>query len=380
MSSQSDELTMIQNAVLKPTNLSTFVDNNQTNIEANPEKSKLLTTPVSGYDFNKGINYSELFKSYTTTGFQATNFGRAIEEIELMLKARSESFDSDDFEEDLFIQRQSGCTIFLGYTSNMISSGIRDTIRFLVQHRLVDCLVTTAGGIEEDLIKCLSSTYIGDFHLSGRHLRTSGINRIGNLLVPNDNYCKFEDWVVPILDSALTEQKRDGQIWSPSKLCSRLGEEIANEESVLYWAFRNQIPVFCPALTDGSLGDMIYMHSFRSPGLIIDIAQDIRRINSIAVKAKKSGMIILGGGVIKHHIANANLMRNGADFSVFINTGQEFDGSDSGARPDEAISWGKIRIDSSPVKVYCDASLVFPIIVAETFAKYHHYSLSKKQI
>ena len=85
MSSQSDELTMIQNAVLKPTNLSTFVDNNQTNIEANPEKSKLLTTPVSGYDFNKGINYSELFKSYTTTGFQATNFGRAIEEIELMV-------------------------------------------------------------------------------------------------------------------------------------------------------------------------------------------------------------------------------------------------------------------------------------------------------
>lgn len=58
---------------------------------------------------------------------------------------------------------------------------------------------------------------------------------------------------------------------------------------------------------------------------------------------------------------------------MFINTGQEFDGSDSGARPDEAISWGKIRIDSSPVKVYCDASLVFPIIVAETFAKYHHY-------
>ena len=84
--------------------------------------------------------------------------------------------------------------------------------------------MTTAGGVEEDLIKCLAPTYIGDFHLSGKSLRTSGINRIGNLLVPNDNYCKFEDWVVPILDAMLAEQKRDQQIWSPSKLCARLGK------------------------------------------------------------------------------------------------------------------------------------------------------------
>jgi deoxyhypusine synthase len=80
--------------------------------------------------------------------------------------------------------------------------------------------------------------------------------------------------------------------------------------------------------------------------------------------------IILGGGVIKHHTCNANLMRNGADFSVYINTGQEFDGSDSGASPDEAISWGKIKIDAKPVKICADASLVFPLIVSQTFYKY----------
>jgi deoxyhypusine synthase len=81
------------------------------------------------------------------------------------------------------------------------------------------------------------------------------------------------------------------------------------------------------------------------------------------------GMIILGGGVIKHHICNANLMRNGADYAVFVNTGQEFDGSDSGARPDEAVSWGKIKLDAQPVKVYAEATLVFPLLVAQTFAK-----------
>lgn len=224
------------------------------------------------------------------------------------LKSRGEPFSSDDYEEDNFIRRQNGCTIFLGYTSNLISSGLRETLRFLVQHKLVDCIVTTAGGIEEDLIKCLEPTYIGSFHLPGSELRNRGINRIGNLLVPNENYCKFEDWVTPLLDQMLAEQIEQKTVWSPSKVITFLGSAINNEQSVLYWAAKNEIPVFCPALTDGSLGDMLYMHSFRQPGLVIDIVQDIRRINSIAVKANKTGMIILGGGVVKHHIANANLM------------------------------------------------------------------------
>ena len=83
---------------------------------------------------------------------------------------------------------------------------------------------------------------------------------------------------------------------------------------------------------------MLFFHSYMNPGLVIDVVQDIVKINSISKHAPKSGMIILGGGVVKHHVANANLMRNGADFSVYINTAQEFDGSDAGARPEEAIS------------------------------------------
>ncbi|MED6236521.1 hypothetical protein ATANTOWER_010523 [Ataeniobius toweri] len=233
---------------------------------------------------------------------------------------------------------------------------------------MVDVIVTTAGGIEEDLIKCLAHTYLGDFSLSGKELRLRGINRIGNLLVPNNNYCKFEDWLMPILDQMLLEQNTQGTRWTPSKMIHRLGKEINNTDSVYYWAYENNIPVFSPALTDGSLGDMIYFHSFKNPGLVLDIVEDIRKLNGMAVFAKKTGMIILGGGLVKHHIANANLMRNGADYAVYVNTGQEFDGSDSGARPDEAISWGKIRTDAKPVKVYTDASLVFPLIVAETFA------------
>ncbi|XP_076620484.1 deoxyhypusine synthase [Colletes latitarsis] len=335
------------------------------------------TPTVQGYDWNKGIDYHALLQTYKNSGFQARNFGLAVDEIQQMINARNIPLADDQIdasEDDEFIRRKSSCTMFLGYTSNMASCGIRDTIRFLVQHKMVDCIVTTAGGVEEDLIKCLAPTYIGDFHLSGKHLRNLGMNRIGNLLVPNDNYCKFEDWVMPKLDAMLAEQKEKGILWTPSKVIARLGEEINNEDSIYYWAAKNKIPVFSPALTDGSLGDMMYFHSFKNPGLVIDIVSDLKRLNTMSMKAVKSGMIIVGGGVIKHHICNANLMRNGADYAVFINTASEFDGSDSGARPDEAVSWGKIRIDAKPVKVYAEASLVFPLLVGETFARHYHSS------
>ncbi|XP_058509696.1 deoxyhypusine synthase [Solea solea] len=324
-------------------------------------------TKIKGYDFNQGVDLHAVLKSYLTTGFQASNLGLAIQEINRMIEKRLEPVETESKESgDSF--HTSGCTIFLGYTSNLISSGVRESIRYLAEHKMVDVIVTTAGGIEEDLIKCLAHTYLGEFSLPGKDLRLKGINRIGNLLVPNDNYCKFEDWLMPILDQMLLEQNTEGTRWTPSKMIHRLGKEINNTESVCYWAYKNDIPVFSPALTDGSLGDMIYFHSFKNPGLVLDIVEDIRGMNNKAVFAKKSGMIILGGGLIKHHIANANLMRNGADYVVFVNTGQEYDGSDSGARPDEAVSWGKIRTDAKPVKVYADASLVFPLIVAETFA------------
>lgn len=67
--------------------------------------------------------------------------------------------------------------------------------------------MSTAGGVEEDFIKCLAPTFLGDFSLRGRELRLKGINRIGNLLVPNDNYVKFEEWIMPIFDQMLEEQK-----------------------------------------------------------------------------------------------------------------------------------------------------------------------------
>jgi len=299
---------------------------------------------VKGFEFNENFDFEKFTKSFETTGAQATNLAKAIEIIKKMKK------------ENAFV--------YLGYTSNMVTTGNRELIRYLVEHKLVDVLVTTAGGIEEDLIKCFGDFKIGTFNADGKELRDKGINRAGNIFIPNSHYCKFEDFIIPILEELNYEQQKTGKIISPSELVKFLGGKINNEKSIYYWAQKNNIPVFCPAITDGSLGDMIYFFKNSHPEFKIDVTDDIVEMNNSTIGKKKTGIIILGAGIIKHHICNANMFRNGADFAVYINSNPEFDGSDSGARPDEAVSWGKISKNAESVKVYGDATILFPLILA----------------
>ena len=195
------------------------------------------TPSVVGFDFNAAPTLDALLGTYLTTGFQATNLGLAIDEINRMRAWRLSDVpvaaDEDAALRDPAARAEVKATVFLGYTSNMISSGVRETIRFLVQHRMVDVLVTTCGGVEEDVMKCMRPHSLGDFALPGARLRAKGVNRLGNLLVPNDNYCAFEDWVKPLLHTMHDEQERDGVVWSPSKMIARFGREIDDERSVL---------------------------------------------------------------------------------------------------------------------------------------------------
>ncbi len=304
---------------------------------------------IKGYDFNKGIDYENIIDSYSSTGFQASHLGIAINLIEKMIEEK--------------------VTIYLGCTSSLITSGIRDVVKYLAEHKKIDVFVTTAGGIEEDIIKCFGDFKLGNFSASGELLREKGINRTGNIFVPNSRYCKFEDFINPIFEKIYNEQKDTGKIISVSGFIKILGKEINNKESILYWCWKNNIEVYCPAITDGSLGDMIHFFMYKHPDFKMDIVSDIHKLNEFSITREKTGMILLGGGIMKHHICNANLMRNGADYSVYINTGEEWDGADSNARPDEAVSWGKIKGKGESIKVFGDATILFPLIVAKTFAK-----------
>jgi len=340
------------------------------------------TPIVKGCDFNNGRSIDFILNSFKCSGFQATSLGDAIDRVRDMITWRmtEEEAKTSEFAERLTPKEieNARTTIFLGITSNMISSGTRECVRYLCEHNMIDCIVTTTGAVEEDIMKCFNPHYVDSFEYEPKEARLKGQNRIGNLLVPNNHYYQFDNWFAPILRKMIEEQKTKKIVWTPSKMIRRFGKEINNKESVWYWCYKNNIPVFCPAITDGAIGDVIYFTSYEDDSFILDISRDTKYINNIAIDAYKSGMIILGGGVIKHHICNANLMRNGADFSVYVNTAHSWDGSDSGAKPDEAITWGKIKTDAKPIKIHGDATLIFPLIVAGTFAHPDYHELSKK--
>ncbi len=304
---------------------------------------------IKGYDFNLGTDYKKIVEGFASSGFQASNLAKAAEIINNMIAEKA--------------------TIYLGYTSNMVSSGVREAISFLVKNRKVNVCVTTGGGVEEDIIKCLGDFILGDFRAKGAELRERAVNRIGNIFVPNSRYVAFEKFVMPVLEELYNEQRQRGKPLTTYEIVWKLGEKIADERSICHWAWKNQIKIHCPTIMDGSLGDMIYFFKFKHEDFAIDIAQDTKELNDSTIGLEKSGVIILGTGIVKHSILNANMYRNGADYAVYINTAPEFDGSDSGALPEEAVSWGKLAEESQRIKVFGDATILFPLIVAESFAK-----------
>ena len=311
-----------------------------------PEKTADLAgfPEIKGYDFNEKFDFDNFLKSFATTGFQATNLSKAIQIIKAMKREKA--------------------TIFLSYTSNIVSSGVRDVIRYLVEHKFVDVLVTTAGGIEEDIIKTLKPFALGSFSADGRALMEKGINRIGNIFVPNDRYVYFEKEMNKILAEVYKQQEKIKRPLCTSEIIEIAGNYINNKESIIYWAAKNKIPVFCPAITDGSFGDMIFFMKQRQPKFMVDVSEDMKKIINMTLHADKTGVVVLGGGVAKHYTLNAQIFREGAEFAVYINTGEEYDGSDSGARIDEAVSWSKIKPNAPSVKVHGDATIIFPLVVA----------------
>ena len=304
---------------------------------------------IQGYDFEQGFNFDQFLQSYATTGFQATHLAQGIEIVNAM--------------------RREKATIFLTYTSNIITSGLRDIIKYLVKHRKVDVLVTSAGGVEEDIIKSLKPFALGQFNASGKLLFEHGINRTGNIFIPNDRYAVFDQFMQKFLERIYTIQKEQEKIFCPKDLIRELGLEINQDDSILYWAAKNNIPIFCPGIVDGSLGDLIVFFKQSHPDFLLDVSKEVLEITKLALNCEKTGGILLGGGSSKHFALNANIFREGFDYAVYINTAEEYDGSDSGAKPDEAVSWGKIKPEAPAVKIHGDATIVFPLLVAGALAE-----------
>ncbi len=232
-------------------------------------------------------------------------------------------------------------------------------------------MVTTTGGIEDDIIKTHKAFLHGSFDADGAKLRQRSVNRTGNIFIPNERYIWFEDFTKRSLEKLYAEHKAGGRAITSIDVVKMLGRELDGkkycEESFVYWAYKNSIPLLCVPLADGALGDHIYFFKKKHPDFLIDLVKEVEALYDAVLVADKVGAIIIGGSVPKHHIMNACMLRDGADYTVYINTAHEEEGSNAGANLEEAKSWGKAAHNENSVKVWGEASIVFPLLVAGAF-------------
>ena len=281
----------------------------------------------------------ELVSGMQDAGFQATHLGDAVELIEKMKK--------------------ENCTIFFGFTANLVASGLRGIVREMCEKKFVDAIVTTAGSIDHDIIKSFMPYKKGAFNVDDVELHQKGVNRIGNIFVENKGFELLEEKVQPWFKEIYENGKSTG----PSQLARFIGEKLP-ESSFLHHAAKNKIPVFCPGITDGAIGLQMYFFKQEHPDFAVDVTADMKDLADIVLGAEKTAAIILGGGISKHHIIGANIVRDGLDYAAYVSTASEYDGSLSGAQTREAKSWGKIKEHGRAVQVHCDATIAFPLIAS----------------
>jgi len=297
----------------------------------------------------------DIESEYLNCGFQATNLARGISIIREMKKKKA--------------------TVFLTFTSNLIGSGLRGVITKMCKERFVDCIITAGGSLDHDLIKSRMKYELGEFVMDDVKLHEKGINRLGNILIPNECYEYLEGFMKETYESLYSSGNK---LPSPSEIARKIGEKIGeknsekNDEgssgsgaqgSFLYWCTKNKIPVYCPGITDSAIGLQTYFFKQKRKDFGIDVTKDMNELAQLAMNADKTGGIVLGGGISKHHAIGVNLLRGGFDYAVYVTTSSPWDGSLSGARTNEGISWGKIKEKANHVTIDCDATIAFPLMM-----------------
>jgi deoxyhypusine synthase len=299
--------------------------------------------PVKDFSLNKKTSVSEIIKQMEDSGgFTAKNLAIAFDILERMIK------DKD-------------CLRFLSFPACIIATGTRGIIKEFVKRKWFDVVVTTCGTLDHDLARSFKEYFHGTFFVDDVQLHKKGINRIGNIFVPKESYGII---IEEKMKNYLKEIYSGNKNLSTHELIWELGKRINNKNSILYWAWKNKIPVIVPGITDGAVGYQIWQFWQDHKDFVINEMNDEQLLSDLVWRAKKSGALIIGGGISKHHVIWWNQFKEGLDYAVYITTAIEWDGSLSGARTREAISWGKIKEKAKHVTVEGDATVYLPIIFA----------------
>jgi len=263
--------------------------------------------------------------------------------------------------------KDKSCVKFLSFPAAPVATGLRGILKEVIRLKLFNVIVTTCGTLDHDLARSWGDYYEGSFELDDKKLFRESFHRLGNVIIPREVYGPMlENKLQPFFKKLYDENIRES---SSMELCRRLGEFVNNEHSILYWAYKNSIPMIIPGLTDGAIGSQIWLFSQTHKDFKIDLLKDEQLLSDIVFDAKSTGALMIGGGISKHHVLWWNQFRGGLDYAVYITTGVEYDGSLSGALVKEAISWGKVKTKARQVTIHGEATALLPFMTAALIEK-----------
>ena len=307
-----------------------------------------LGKPVQDISITRESSLEKIFEQMSKSGgFESRNLADGLDALTIMIK------DND-------------CQKFLSFVGAIISTGLRGIIKDMIKNRWFDVVITTCGALDHDIARHFSNYNEGSFSLDDVTLAEENIHRLGNVLVPRDSYG-------PLIEEKMQlflEEEYDNGIreMSTEDICKMIGMHLG-EDSFLYWAAKNDIKVIVPGIVDGAVGSQIWMFTQKHSDFKLNITKDADTLSGIVFKAKKSGALMLGGGISKHHTLWWNQYRDGLDFAVYITTAQEFDGSLSGALVREAISWGKVTQKARQTTIHAEITTVLPFLYSALLSK-----------
>jgi deoxyhypusine synthase len=278
-------------------------------------------------------------------GFSAKEVARGVELIAQMLGDRD-------------------MTRFLSFPADIVSTGLRGVLHELVNGGYVQAVITTCGTLDHDLARSVKPYYHGRWDLDDADLHRRGLYRLGNLVIPQAHYGGV---IERRMQRLLARLYRQGvRSLNTRDLTWAIGEDLGPTQgkgSIARAAFEHQVPVFIPGITDGAVGSQLWLFWQSHKDFAIDLLSDEQHLSDLVFEAKRAGALMLGGGISKHHTIWWNQFRSGLDLAVFITTAVEWDGSLSGARTREAISWGKVKPDAGHVTVEGDVTVLLPLMV-----------------
>ena len=320
-----------------------MVAKKETSAEKEKMKKQLKKIPVKDIKVTKAMTVDDMLQAMGRAGgFTAQKLADATDIAEKMVK-------------------KEGCLKILSFPACIMATGTRGVIVDMVKNHMVDLIITTCGCLDHDLSRLYAAYYKGDFMMDDALLRENDVSRLGNVLVPDDCYgYVLEDNLLPMFDEIFAET----QSMSTHEIIDQVGARLDNEDSLLYQCHKNGVPIVVPGITDGSFGCQLWMYYQMHRKLRIDLFADEQMLSEMTNDADTTGAIIIGGGISKHHVIWWNQFRGGLDYCIYLTTAEEYDGSLSGARIREAVSWGKVKANAKKMTVEGDATITLPLIYA----------------